>query len=110
VKLLFDQNLSRKLPAALSDLYPGSAHIRDLQMASAADSVVWEYARTHGFIIATKDSWFYQTSLVAGHPPKVIWIRTGNCPSRRIEDLLRRNAIRLQAFAADGVAAFIVLA
>ena len=110
MKLLVDQNLSRKLPSQLADLYPGSVHVRELQMTRAADTAIWDFARTNGFLIATKDAWFFQRSLVAGHPPKIIWIRTGNCPARRIEELLRRNAIRIQRFAEDNLIAYLALA
>ena len=51
MKLLVDQNLSRKLPAAVADLYPGSMHVRDLKMARAADTDIWDYAKENGFII-----------------------------------------------------------
>lgn len=44
MKLLFDQNLSPRLPSLLADLYPHSAHIRDLGMRDATDTVIWEYA------------------------------------------------------------------
>ena len=110
MKLLVDQNLSRRLPAAVADLYPGSMHVRDLKMARAADTDIWDYAKENGFIIATKDIWFYQRSLVSGPPAKVIWIRTGNCSASRIEELLRRNAVRLREFADDEQAAYIALA
>jgi predicted nuclease of predicted toxin-antitoxin system len=79
-------------------------------MARAADIEIRTYAKENGFVVVTKDGWFVQRSLVAGHPPKVIWIRTGNCSAARIEELLRRNAIRLQEFADDREAAFIALA
>jgi len=110
VKLLVDQNLSRKLPSQLADLYPGSVHVRELQMTRAADTAIWDYAKVNGFVIVTKDAWFYQRSLVAGHPPKIIWIHTGNCPARRIEGLLRRNAIRIQQFAEEEFVAYLTLA
>jgi len=34
MKLLFDQNLSPRLPSLLADLYPDSAHVRDSGMES----------------------------------------------------------------------------
>jgi len=43
------------------------------------DDVVWEYAAKHGFMIVSKDADFHQWSFVHGHPPKVVWIRHGNC-------------------------------
>jgi predicted nuclease of predicted toxin-antitoxin system len=109
VKLLFDENLSRFLPRALADLYPGSVHVRDLKMAGAPDTAIWEYARGNDLIITTKDTWFQQRALVAGHPPKVICIQTGNCPAEYVEKLLRRYAVRLQEFATDERFAYISL-
>jgi hypothetical protein len=40
VKLLFDENVSSKLPGLLEDLYPGSAHVRDLGLSGASDNRV----------------------------------------------------------------------
>jgi predicted nuclease of predicted toxin-antitoxin system len=109
VKLLFDQNLSFKLVRRLADLYPDSAHVRDVGLASGDDSVVWDYAKAQGFVIVSKDSDFYQRSLVTGHPPKVVWIRRGNCSTADIEDILRRHAGDLLAFESDASASFLIL-
>ena len=109
MKLLFDQNLSFKLVGRLADLYPDAAHVRDVGLASADDGVVWDYARTQGFVIVSKDSDFYQRSLVTGNPPKVVWIRRGNCSTADIEDILRRHVSDLLAFECDPSAAFLIL-
>ena len=55
MKLLFDQNLSPRFPRLLEDLYPGSAHIRDLGMRDATDTQIWEYAKANGFAIVSKE-------------------------------------------------------
>ena len=89
MRLLFDQNLSPSLPRRLSNLYPDSTHVRDVGLQMADDSDVWEYARTHGFAIVSKDSDFQARSIVDGHPPKVVWIRRGNCSTHEIEGILR---------------------
>ncbi|MEX0271938.1 DUF5615 family PIN-like protein [Leptolyngbyaceae cyanobacterium UHCC 1019] len=39
MKLLFDENLSTKLPNCLSDLFPNSLHVRDVGMKAAIASV-----------------------------------------------------------------------
>jgi predicted nuclease of predicted toxin-antitoxin system len=70
MKFLFDQNLSPRLPRWLSDLYPGSAHVRDIGLRDATDTVIWSYAQEHGFVIVSKDSDFQQRSLLFGHPPQ----------------------------------------
>ncbi len=49
MRMLFDQNLSHRLVAALVAEFPGSRHVRDVGFTSASDSVVWKYAAAHGF-------------------------------------------------------------
>jgi predicted nuclease of predicted toxin-antitoxin system len=58
MKLLFDENLSPKLPRLLAAQYPGSLHLRDCGLKGAADEEIWEYARDNGFAIVSKDSDF----------------------------------------------------
>lgn len=78
MKLLLDENLSRRLvPFLLAD-YPGSTQVALLGMEQANDRQVWEYARAHEFVIVTRDSDYYDLSTIYGQPPKVIWLRTGN--------------------------------
>lgn len=78
MRLLFDQNLSRRLAAVLADEFPDSQHVVDLSLDTATDVEVWEFARQNGYTIASKDSDFRQLALLHGPPPKVVWIRTGN--------------------------------
>jgi predicted nuclease of predicted toxin-antitoxin system len=68
VKFLLDQNLSHRLVEALSDLYPGSAHVRDLGLQRADDAAVWQIASTRVLIIVTEDSDFRQRSFLLGAP------------------------------------------
>ena len=75
MKLLFDENLSFKLVAALADIYPGSLHVREAGLLGADDLRIWDYAAEHGFFLASKDTDFYERSLVYGAPPKIIWLR-----------------------------------
>jgi predicted nuclease of predicted toxin-antitoxin system len=44
LKLLFDQNLSRKLPKKLADLYPDSSHVVSVGLAQAPDLQVRAFA------------------------------------------------------------------
>ena len=110
MKLLFDQNLSPRLPALLAAEYPGSAHLRSFGLAAATDSVVWAFAAAGGYAVASKDSDFEQRALVYGHPPKVVWLRVGNCATATVAELLRLRLQDLLAFEADPAASILAVA
>ena len=101
MKLLFDQNLSPRLPRLLDELYQGSTHVRAVGLRDAEDAKVWEYAKQHGFALVSKDSDFQARSLLYGSPPKFIWLRVGNCTVRAIEELLRKHSATVHTFGMD---------
>ena len=107
--LLFDQNLSPRLVDRLEDLYPESRHISVLGLGHAFDKDVWEYAREHGYIIVTKDADFSELGLLLGFPPKVIWIRRGNCSTRDIEGILRDHHEAVTALSDEPTTGILVL-
>jgi len=109
VRLLFDQNLSPRLAAALADLYPGSTHVREVDLAAAYDDAVWRYAAEHDLTIVSKDADFHERSFVLGQPPKVIWIRRGNCSTDEVLALLRSQHEAITRFEAEAEAAFLAL-
>ena len=109
MKLLLDQNLSPRLLRTLEAVYPGSSHVRLVGLREADDDVVWEFARDQDFIIVSKDSDFHQRSFVLGFPPKVIWIRRGNCPTRDIEKVFAEHQSSILEFCEDDVHAFLAL-
>lgn len=109
MKLLFDQNLSHRLVQTLADIYPDCQHVRNVGLKEASDSLVWRFAQGNGYTIVSKDSDFYQRSLLLGFPPKVIWIRLGNCSTKVVEQLLRTHLPDIEMFEADATATFLVL-
>lgn len=92
MKLLFDENLSPFLAERLCDLFPDSGHVDQFGLGGASDFEVWQRAREGGFAIVTKDADFQDLATLRGTPPKVIWIRRGNCSTRDLETMLRRHA------------------
>ena len=89
MKLLLDQNLSDRITSPISDLFPGTTHIKAVGLTEADDRTVWEWAKQHGFTIVSKDTDFHQRAIMFAQPPKVIWLRVGNCQSSLITNLLR---------------------
>lgn len=101
MKLLFDQNLSHKLARTIRGIFPGSTQVGLLQMDRTADQVIWEYARTNDYVLVTHDADFVHLNNMRGYPPKVIWLRCGNQPTRVIEHLLRSNHVLIIQFLND---------
>lgn len=109
MKLLFDQNLSRQLGTLLADLYPQSRQVSEVGLSDAPDTAIWDYALAQGLAIVTKDADYRDLSISRGHPPKVIWIRQGNCTTADVAALLRRRYDDLMAFYRDDAAALLEL-
>jgi predicted nuclease of predicted toxin-antitoxin system len=109
VKLLFDENLARELVGRLADLFPNSLHVTSVGLERASDRAVWDYALASGHAIVSKDGDFNQMSFLRGAPPKVVWLRVGNCTTDMIEDLLRSRTADIAAFDVDQQASVLVI-
>jgi predicted nuclease of predicted toxin-antitoxin system len=109
MKLLFDENLSHKLARLLENTFPNSIHVRDVGLKAADDPLVWEYAKINDLILVSKDSDMHQRSFLFGPPPKVVWVRLGNCSTSDVEELLRNNCDIIRAFHEDEYASFLSL-
>ena len=59
MKLLLDENVSDRIVPQIVDLFPDSTHIKTIGLKEADDSVVWAWAKQHGFTILSKDTDFY---------------------------------------------------
>ncbi|MFN3986079.1 MAG: DUF5615 family PIN-like protein [Rhodocyclaceae bacterium] len=92
MKLLLDQNLSRRLLADLEALFPGSAHVQLLGMESASDMELWRFAAEERYAILTKDVDFLEIQLVRGYPPKIVWLNCGNVSNVAVRTRLLANA------------------
>lgn len=109
MKLLFDENLAEHLVGILGTDYPSSAHVRDLGLGGALDRVLWDWAARNGFTLVSKDEDFHRLSVMLGPPPKVLWIRLGNCTTAAVSELLRGERGRVERFEADPERAFLAL-
>ena len=78
MKLLLDENLSRRLVPLLQQQFPGTTQVTLLGLESASDQVIWLRAKQDGYVVVTRDADFQELSLVWGAPPQVIRLRTPN--------------------------------
>ena len=109
MKLLLDQNLSFRLIRLLQAQFPETVHVRDIGFSQSDDLSIWEFARSKGFTIVSKDADFHQLSFVKGAPPKVVWIQRGNCSTDQIADLLIKHRIAIQSMIGNEESTFLAL-
>lgn len=109
MRLLFDENLSRRLPELLNQMADAATHVAHHGLLTHDDEDVWAFAAANGYAIVSKDSDFYFRSLARGHPPKVIWLRIGNAGTTEIAALMLRETAHIARFLSDESASILVL-
>jgi predicted nuclease of predicted toxin-antitoxin system len=98
LKILLDENLSPRLVARLSSLFPELAHVREIGLQRASDKEIWRWAKANDYLIATSDADFLDLVNQLGWPPQVIHLERCDFPLRVIEEILRKNAVRIVEF------------
>ena len=99
MRILLDQNLSPKLIRKLVDLFPGLESVYDHNLTGIADPPIFRWAQEQQIkAIITNDRDFIRLVERFGPPPKIIRIEKCDFPSSVIEQLIRREAIRIHEF------------
>lgn len=91
MRLLLDENLSRRIVPFIQDTYSGSTQVTWLGLEQASDEVIRQYAIDNDFIIVTKDADFYEMNLIYGQPPKIVWLKMGNLSKAETIKVLQEN-------------------
>ena len=110
MKLLFDENPSRRLVQLLHADYPGSEHVLASGRGSPLDVDLFRLAAAGNFVLVTQDKDFQELSALHGAPPKVVWLRLGNSSTAAVAALLQTSRPVLIEFVADPAKALLVLA
>lgn len=98
IKLLIDENISYRLVKKIADIFPDSQQVKRLGLLGKEDYLVWNYAKKHDFVILTQDDDYVEMSQLLGFPPKVIFMKTGNISTNKMEELLRLRFNDLELF------------
>ena len=91
MSLLFDQNISFRIIQKIKEDFPNSKQVRELGLEESSDDKIWKFAKENNFTIVTFDSDFFEISNLKGHPPKIIWLRTGNTTTKNIIEILQQK-------------------
>lgn len=108
-KLLLDQNLSYKIIKHIVHLFPGSTHVRLVNLDTSDDLSLWKYAKENGYHIVTQDTDFNDISTLYGYPPKIIRINIGNTATQTIIELLQDKVETIKEFFNDENAGYLEL-
>ena len=103
MKLLFDQNISYRLIKKIQDIFPEAKGVRELGLEGSTDKEIWSFAKREHYTVVTFDSDFFDLMVLAGHPPKIIWLRTGNTTTKNLEKLFHKHAEEIKDFINQGV-------
>jgi predicted nuclease of predicted toxin-antitoxin system len=102
MKVLIDQNISFRLITRISSDFPGATHVKSHGLINFNDYEIFMFARRGGFdAIFTQDEDFYNLLLEHGLPPKIIWLRTGNCSTAFLASVILKNTVLIKEFIAD---------
>ncbi len=92
MKLLLDENISRRIVVALSEKFPNSSHVELVGLAGSTDSEICEYASKHGFVVVTKDEDFDRLVSMRGFNPKLVKLSLGNTTNDQVANAILRAA------------------
>ena len=104
MKLLLDENISRRIVPALQDRFPGSSQVALLGLERASDAQLCDFAVDQGFVLCGKDDDFQPLVTSRGYRPKLIRLAIGNATNDRVLAALLAAADRIeQALGQDDV-------
>ena len=101
MKLLLDENLSRRLVPALQARFPGSSQVALLGLERASDAQLCDFALQHDFVICSKDDDFHRLVAARGYRPKLIHLAMGSVGNDDVLAALISAADRLLSALSD---------
>ena len=109
MKLLLDENLSRRIVPALQVRFPGSSQVALLGLERATDATLCDYAAAYDFVICTKDDDFQRLVAARGYRPRLIHLALGTAGNDAVLAALLAAADRLHAAFSDASTGVVIL-
>lgn len=95
MKLLLDENLSRRIVPALQAAWPGSSQVSLLGLEGATDAELCAFAAAHGFVLVSKDDDFHRLVAARGYRPRLLHLALGNASNDAVLAALLADAQRI---------------
>ena len=97
MKLLLDENLSRRLVPALQSRFPGTSQVSLLGLERATDAQLCAFAAEQGYVLCSKDDDFHRLVAARGYQPPLVHLALGNLSNDAVLAALLSAADRLDA-------------
>ena len=102
MKLLIDQNISHRIVALIQPNFNEVVHVKTLGLIDATDVAIFFYARQNLFdAVVTLDEDFHNIQAIHGTPPKIIWLRNGNCTTASLAEIILSHEKTIHEFMTD---------
>lgn len=88
MKFLVDANLPPGLTAWFREHSHEAIHVYEQPGLSLDDRAIFEFSRTHGYTIVTKDEDFAALAILDKNPAAVVWVRFGNATNAMLRNWL----------------------
>lgn len=109
MKLLLDENLSRRLVPALQARFPGTSQVALLGLERCTDEQLCDYALQHDFVICSKDDDFQHLVASRDYRPRLVHLVLGNASNDAVLSALLAAADRLHAAFGDPATGVVVI-
>lgn len=95
-KVLCDVHIAIKVAKFFAEKGYEAVHVNNiLDSYHTKDSVISDYANTHGFTVITKDIDFKDSHFLQGKPQKLLYITLGNIPTISLLTMLEKNLVEI---------------
>lgn len=95
MKLLLDENLSRRIVPALQAVWPGSSQVSLLGLEGATDAELCAYAAENDFVLVSKDDDFHRLVAARRYQPRLLHLAIGNASNDAVLAALLADAGRI---------------
>lgn len=109
MKLLLDENLSRRLVPALQAQFPGSSQVALLGLERSTDAQLCDHAALHGFVVCSKDDDFHRLVAARGYRPRLVHLAMGNTSNDAVLAALLAAADQLRLAFDDPATGVVVI-
>jgi predicted nuclease of predicted toxin-antitoxin system len=102
MKVLIDQNISYRIVPQIESLFDFLTHVKFLGWIDWNDHDIFMTARDQKYdAVITLDEDFNKLLLQHGTPPKIIWIKTGNCSTSKLVEVITTHGQIILDFLSD---------